>query len=125
VELPANDNSQPRCMSSMQVQTTPYLIKCHTASFACFSQPTSAFCQSLPPSSFTLHLSVSPIASLPTLASPTFLDMEDDKNIEMVAVDERNSSKEGSVENGVVKTAQTDAASEKGILDVCPIYDTN
>jgi hypothetical protein len=51
--------------------------------------------------------------------------MEDDKNIEMVAVDERNSSKEGSVENGAVKTAQTDAASEKGILDVCPIYGTN
>lgn len=48
--------------------------------------------------------------------------MEDDKNIEMVAVDERNSSKEGSVENGVVKAAQTDVSSEKGILDVCPIY---
>jgi len=111
----------------MQVQTTPYLVKYHTASFARFSQPTSVFYQSLPLSSFTLHLSVLPIASLPTVASPTLLDMEDDKNIEMVAVavDERNSSKEGSVENGVVKTAQTDAASEKGILDVCPIYDTN
>ena len=109
----------------MQVQTTPYLVKYHTASFARFSQPTSVFCQSLPLSSFALHLSVLPIASLPTLANPPFREMEDDKNIEMVAVDERNSSKEGSVENGVVKTAQTDAASEKGILDVCPIYDTN
>jgi hypothetical protein len=50
--------------------------------------------------------------------------MEDDKNIEMVDVQERNSSKEGSVENGVVKP-QTDAASQKGILDVCPINKSN
>jgi hypothetical protein len=49
--------------------------------------------------------------------------MEDDKNIEMVAVDERNSSKEGSdTENGIVKQVQTDATSEKGILDVSLFY---
>jgi hypothetical protein len=64
------------------------------------------------------------IATLLTRASPTFFNMEGDKNIEMVGIEERNSSKEGSVENGVVKP-NTDVSSEKGILDVCLIFENN
>jgi hypothetical protein len=51
--------------------------------------------------------------------------MEDDKNMEMVVVDERNSSKEGSVENGAVKPANTDVSQKGGVLDVCTIPETN
>jgi hypothetical protein len=102
----------------------PCLVKYQTASFAHFWQPTFIFCQSSSNSLSTLGSAIFSRATLPILASPTFLDMEDDKNIEMVDVQERNSSKEGSVENGVVKP-QTDAASQKGILDVCPINKSN
>jgi hypothetical protein len=42
--------------------------------------------------------------------------MADDKNIEMVGVEERNSSKEGSVENGVAKSSTE--ATQKGVLEV-------
>jgi hypothetical protein len=115
---------KPSCMSSMQVQTTRISLSTiqHLLPVSLDPPPFSVNLFHHPPS-LSIYQFL-PIASLPTLASPTFLDMEDDKNIEMVAVDERNSSKEGSVENGVVKTAQADA-SEKGILDVCPIYGTN
>lgn len=95
----------------------------------------TTFCRTIPPAHFhvlsiiftfpsTVHSSILAIGTPPTLASPTFLNMEDDKNIEMIDVQERNSSKEGSVENGVVKP-KTDVSSEKGILDVRSIYETS
>jgi hypothetical protein len=49
--------------------------------------------------------------------------MADDKNIEMVVVDEHNSSKEGSsVENAVAKSGP-DASTQKGVLDVHLAHD--